>query len=208
MGRSFSATVLVLIAVLVLFSLPLLHTAATKSELVEVEMKPITRHYHYEIILGPYTLRLWDSMFFEALPETAFPVSVHVLTRFPEQDEPWICVIPQRFLLEYDAEPTQRPTRTHICGTISPGYYDDYGPFQACITIQVEVTWTPENQDILVGCVEAETGEGPGYIGSGGYFRVYFSTDIFKNYYIIIGNPPWNTQTITYDGCITLWRPW
>jgi len=196
------------LVVLALLSSPLLHIAATGSELAKVEMKPVTRHYRHEMILGPYTLRLMDSEFFKALPKTAFPVSGYVIIRFPEQDEPWMCVIPQRFLLEYEAEPTQRPTRIRICGTISPGYYDSYGPFQACITIEVEVTWTPEDQDILVGCIDAETGEGPGCIGSGGYFYVYFSTDMYKTYYIIIGNPPWNTETITYDGYITLWRPW
>lgn len=70
------------------------------------------------------------------------------------------------------------------------------------------MTWTPDDQDLLVACIDAETGEGTGYIGSGGYLHVGFSTDMYKTYYIIIGNPPYNTEIITYDGYITLWRPW
>jgi len=106
-------------------------------------------------------------------------------------------------------EPTQRPYRMYIGGTLAPDYGHLYGPFGACILIQVSVTWTPPDQYLFIGISENETGPFVGHLWLGGVaYEAFGGLDMYKNYYILIWSPYFNTKDITYYGYITYWRPW
>ncbi|MEM3627215.1 MAG: hypothetical protein QXZ25_04245 [Candidatus Bathyarchaeia archaeon] len=104
-------------------------------------------------------------------------------------------------------EPTQRPYKYPISGTVRPGRYRYHGPYGAAISIEIDVSWTPTDQACLVGIIDTQTGEGPAELLYGGSSHVGWSTNPNTSYYVIVASPqPPNTKTITYDGQVTVWR--
>ncbi|MEM3546372.1 MAG: hypothetical protein QXU47_03140 [Candidatus Bathyarchaeia archaeon] len=89
-----------------------------------------------------------------------------------------------------------------ISGSLSPGYGHLYGKFCSCVQIEVEVTWTPGDQVLGIGIVDADTGKVTGYWYTGGSALAVFSTDWTKCYYICILSYHDNTKIITYNGVI------
>ncbi len=102
-------------------------------------------------------------------------------------------------------KPELTKLRVSISGSLTPGTFHKYGPYTSCLAIEVSVTWTPSNQMLGIGIVDAETGEGYGYWFTGGSAQVQFTTDWTKSYYIYILSYENNTETITYSGTITLY---
>ena len=88
-----------------------------------------------------------------------------------------------------------------ISGTLSPGTYDAYDPV-TLVSAYVYVEWSPEDQPILIGVIDANVGKGYGYEFTGGAATVTLSPpyDSLHNHYIVIGNL--GTETIHYKGFI------
>jgi hypothetical protein len=107
-----------------------------------------------------------------------------------------------------DVEPTQRPYKYPISGTVRPGRYRFHGPYGAAISIEIDVSWMPTDQACVVGIIGTQTGEGPAEWLYGGSGQIGWSTDPNTSYYVIVASPqPPNTKTITYNGQVTVWRP-
>ncbi|MBS7613289.1 hypothetical protein KEJ48_03460 [Candidatus Bathyarchaeota archaeon] len=89
-----------------------------------------------------------------------------------------------------------------ISGSLAPGYFHRYGKFCSCVQIEVEMTWTPSDQVLGIGIVDADTGEGIVRWYTGGSAVAVFTTDWMKCYYIAIISYMYNTKTINYSGII------
>jgi hypothetical protein len=109
-------------------------------------------------------------------------------------------------------EPNQRPDTYYISGTLQPSYARIYGPYTACIAIQVYVTWTPTDQALWIGITDPA--HWPNFTGPpgpfiGGYAYCGFGNlQTSNSYYIMILSWPTNTKSLTYSGRIVVWRPY
>ncbi len=93
-----------------------------------------------------------------------------------------------------------------ISGVLAPKTYDAYDPLPL-YSAYVYIEWNPGGQPILVGVLNSNTGEGYGYICTGGYAGVTltYANNYSHPHYVIIGNL--GTETIAYKGYIDWWVP-
>ena len=102
-------------------------------------------------------------------------------------------------------EPDVLKANVPISGTVQPGYYDEYGVFTSTVAIDVSVQWTPGFETLGIAILDANTGTGYGYWYTGGSASASFGTTLGHSYYVLIINYAGNTQTIYYEGTITLY---
>jgi hypothetical protein len=98
-------------------------------------------------------------------------------------------------------------TEIEIRGALLPAKAHLYGPYSCVMQIQVSLAWSPADQVVDVGIIDAETGTGSYKRltgGSGSYSSP--ALDETKSYYVAVASPfPLNTKIITYDGAIYLY---
>ncbi|ADD05097.1 uncharacterized protein Nmag_1521 [Natrialba magadii ATCC 43099] len=69
--------------------------------------------------------------------------------------------------------------------------------------VEIPVQWTPADQDIVVGIVDLDQGEGPGAVVSNGADTVELTVpEDSDEWAVMIGNPGENAGTVFYSGSV------
>lgn len=111
------------------------------------------------------------------------------------------------YMVSIEPEEIIAATRYPISGTVYPGHVNAHGYHNLYTTtkVDIEVTWTPTSQVILLGLIYWATNTFYCTSGYNGYAFVSMYPPYTGWYSIGIGNPSSNQYPIDYQGAYTIW---
>jgi hypothetical protein len=111
------------------------------------------------------------------------------------------------YMASIEPEEIIAATRYPISGTVNPGQVKAHGYHNLYTTtkVDIEVTWTPSNQVIMLGLIHWATYTFYYAFGYSGYAFLSTYPPYTGWYSIGIGNPSSNPYPIDYQGAYTIW---
>ncbi|SDR39162.1 hypothetical protein SAMN04489842_3653 [Natronobacterium texcoconense] len=139
------------------------------------------------VSIGEFDLDLVEAD--EDSSEPAEPTTID-LDEWDTAEKPIEAIGPDSFSFSDEAEPDE--ANLHGSFTWSEGE-----------SVEIPIQWTPADQDIVVGIVDLDRGEGPGEVVSNGADTAELTVpEDSDEWTVMIGNPAENTDTVFYSGSV------